>query len=138
MRKADDVRSEAYFTGQDEGREGLKLARSDDGYVFASLGGGRGFLTPEVGRDKLMREPHLSQGPDELWHLVWPVGHATSRDLVRWSAQQTIPVMAAFRGVRNSWAPEMIYDAKSWDFVIMWSSSIDGRLAPHPAHASKG
>jgi hypothetical protein len=105
----------SYFTDQDEGRDGLKLARSDDGYVFTPLGGGRGFLKPEVGQDKLMRDPHLSQGPDGLWHLVWTsdwfgpvIGHATSRDLVRWSAQRTIPATTAFRGVRNSWAPEMI------------------------------
>jgi hypothetical protein len=142
---ADNVFLLSYFTDQDEGREGLKLARSDDGYVFAPLGGGRGFLMPEVGRDKLMRDPHLSQGPDGIWHLVWTsdwfgsvIGHATSRDLVRWSAQQTIPVMAAFRGVRNSWAPEMIYDAKSRDFVIMWSSSIDGRFGATPGARFEG
>ncbi|MES3097864.1 glycosyl hydrolase, partial [Sphingomonas aerolata] len=118
----------SYFTDKDEGRDGLKLARSDDGYVFAALGGGRGFLKPDVGQDRLMRDPHLSQGPDGLWHLVWTsdwfgavIGHATSRDLVRWSRQQTIPVMTAFHGVRNSWAPEMTYDATAREFVIMWS-----------------
>ena len=124
----------SYFTDKDEGRDGLKLAFSEDGYVFTPLGGGRGFLKPEVGNDKLMRDPHLSQGPDGLWHLVWTsdwfgpvIGHSTSRDLVHWSAQQTIPVMTGFTGVRNSWAPEAIYDRKARDFVIIWSSSIDGR-----------
>lgn len=135
----DNVFLLSYFTDQDEGRDGLKLARSDDGFVFAPLGSGRGFLKPEVGRDKLMRDPHLSQGPDGLWHLVWTsdwfgpvIGHATSHDLVHWSTQQTIPVMTAFQGVRNSWAPEMIYDARARDFVIMWSSSIDGRFGATP------
>ncbi len=129
----------SYFTDKDEGRDGLKLARSDDGYVFTALGGGRGFLKPDVGQDRLMRDPHLSQGPDGLWHLVWTsdwfgavIGHATSRDLVRWSKQQTIPVMTAFHGVRNSWAPEMTYDATAREFVIMWSSSIDGRFGATP------
>jgi hypothetical protein len=135
----DDVFLLSYFTDQDEGRDGLKLARSDDGYVFTPLRGGRGFLKPEVGKDKLMRDPHLSQGPDGLWHLVWTsdwfgpvIGHATSPDLVRWSAQQTIPVMTAFKGVRNSWAPEMIYDPHRRDFVIIWSGSIDGRYGATP------
>lgn len=135
----------SYFTDQDEGRDGLKLARSDDGYVFTPLGEGRGFLKPEVGQDKLMRDPHLSQGPDGLWHLVWTsdwfgpvIGHATSPDLVRWSAQQTIPVMTAFQGVRNSWAPELIYDAKARDFVIIWSSSIDGRFGATPGVRFEG
>lgn len=129
----------SYFTNQDEGRVGLKLARSDDGDCFTPLGGGRGFLKPAVGRDRLMRDPHLSQGPDGLWHLVWTsdwfgpaIGHATSPDLMRWSPQQTIPVMTAFAGVRNSWAPEMIYDPAVRDFVIIWSSSIDGRYGATP------
>ena len=131
----DDVFLLSYFTDQDEGREGLKLARSDDGYVFRALGNGRGFLTPMVGENRLMRDPNLLQGPDGLWHLVWTsdwfgpvIGHATSRDLMHWSPQQTIPVMKGFVGVRNSWAPEAIYDRAQGDFVIMWSSSIDGRF----------
>ncbi|WP_420141426.1 glycoside hydrolase family 43 protein [Sphingomonas sp.] len=142
---SDSVFLLSYFTDQDEGRAGLKLARSDDGYVFTPLGGGRGFLTPEVGRDKLMRDPHLLRAPDGLWHLVWTsdwfgpvIGHATSRDLVRWSAQQTIPVMTAFPGVRNSWAPETIYDARADDFVIIWSSSIDGRYGATPGSRFEG
>lgn len=142
---ADDVFLLGYFTDRDEGRAGLKLARSDDGFVFAPLGGGRGFLTPEVGENRLMRDPHLSQGPDGLWHLVWTsdwfgpvIGHATSPDLVRWSAQQTIPVMTGFPGVRNSWAPEMVYDARARDFVLFWSSSIDGRYGATPGRNFEG
>jgi hypothetical protein len=41
-------------------------------------------------------------------------------------------VMTAFHGVRNSWAPEMTYDATAREFVIMWSSSIDGRFGATP------
>lgn len=142
---ANDVYLLSYFTDQDEGREGLKLARSDDGFAFTPLGGGRGFLTPEVGKDELMRDPSLLQAPDGLWHLVWTsdwfgpvIGHATSRDLMNWSPQQTIPVMAGFAGVRNSWAPEMIWDAKARDFVIMWSSSIDGKYGATPGQRFEG
>jgi len=142
---SDSVFLLSYFTDQDEGRDGLKLARSEDGFVFTPLGSGRGFLKPQVGRDRLMRDPHISQGPDGLWHLVWTsdwfgpvIGHATSPDLVRWSAQQTIPVMSGFRGVRNSWAPEMIYDPATREFVIFWSSSIDGRYGATPGERFDG
>ncbi|MGN7161160.1 hypothetical protein [Sphingomonas sp. SAFR-052] len=38
---ADSVLLLSYFTDKDEGRDGLKLARSDDGYRFTPLGGGR-------------------------------------------------------------------------------------------------
>jgi hypothetical protein len=143
--KSDSVFLLSYFTDQDEGRDGLKLARSEDGFVFTPFGGGRGFLKPQVGQDKLMRDPHISQGPDGLWHLLWTsdwfgpvIGHATSPDLVRWSAQQTIPVMSGFRGVRNSWAPEMIYDPRTREFVIFWSSSIDGRYGAMPGERFDG
>ena len=141
----DNVFLLSYFTDQDEGRDGLKLARSEDGFVFTPLGDERGFLKPQVGQDKLMRDPHLSQGPDGLWHVVWTsdwsgpvIGHATSPDLIHWSAQQTIPVMTAFRGVRNSWAPEMIYNPETRDFVIIWSSSIDGRYGATPGARFEG
>jgi hypothetical protein len=46
--------------------------------------------------------------------------------------------MTAFRGVRNSWAPEMIYDAKAGDYVIMWSSSINGRFGATPGARFEG
>ncbi len=143
--RGDDAFLLSYFTDKDEGRAGLKLARSDDGFAFTPLGGGRGFLTPEVGRDRLMRDPHLCQGPDGLWHLVWTsdwfgpvIGHATSHDLMQWSPQQTIPVMTAFKGVRNSWAPETVYDPKRRDFVIFWSSSIDGKYGATPGERFAG
>lgn len=144
-RDDDSVFLLSYFTDRDEGRDGLKLARSDDGYRFAPLGGGRGFLKPMVGQDRLMRDPHLCRAPDGLWHLVWTsdwfgsvIGHATSRDLLRWSPQQAIPVMAAFSGVRNCWAPETIYDPERGDFVVFWSSSIDGRYGATPGARFEG
>ena len=81
---------------------------------------------PEVGKYRLMRDPHLCQAPDGLWHLVWTsdwfgpvIGHATSRDLMHWSKQQTIPVMTAFAGVRNSWAPETVNDPKRQHALVI-------------------
>lgn len=124
-----------FFTGPDEGREGLKLATSEDGFVFTQLGNGKGFLQPRVGENKLMRDPALTQGPDGLWHLVWTtdwfgnvIGHASSPDLRNWSEQQAIPVMKAFPGTRNCWAPEAVWDPAAGHFVIVWSSSVVGRF----------
>jgi hypothetical protein len=135
----------SYFTDADEGRAGLKLAASDDGYVFTPLGDGRGFLVPTVGPDRLMRDPCIAQGPDGLWHLVWTsgwfnstIGHATSPDLVRWSPQQAIPVMESFHGVRNTWAPEIIWDARARHWVIMWSSSVAGRFGATAGNGFEG
>ena len=138
--RADDVFLLSYFTDKDEGRAGLKLARSDDGFVFSPLGGGRGFLTPEVGKDKLMRDPHITRGPDGTYHMVWTsswtdpvIGHATSKDLVNWSGQQSIAPMTHEPTARNVWAPETFYDEASETTIV----EIDMSRAPTDIGSTK-
>ncbi|MDZ4365311.1 glycoside hydrolase family 43 protein [Brevundimonas sp.] len=125
----------SYFTGVDEGRAGLKLAVSEDGFTYRALREGTGFLVPTVGENRLMRDPSISLGPDGRYHMVWTtdwfgpvIGYASSADLIEWSPQKALPVMADFPGVRNSWAPEMIWDAAAGHWVIVWSSSVAGRF----------
>ena len=122
----------SYFVGN--GEDGLHLAASRDGLAWEALNGGRSFLTPEVG-GKLMRDPCLCPGPDGTFHLVWTsswgeqgIGLAHSKDLVTWSAQQFVPVMAHEPGAMNAWAPEILYDPAAGQFVIYWSSTIKGRF----------
>src|SRR5882672_1155994 len=86
-----------YFKGNGDG---LHLAYSYDGMDWKSLGNDHVFLAPAVGRDKLMRDPQITLGPDGTYHMVWTtswaepiIGHATSRDLIHWSAQQAIAPM---------------------------------------------
>jgi predicted neuraminidase len=124
----------AYFYHDREG-EGFRLAGSEDGYRFEMLNGGRSYLTPVVGESGLMRDPSLLRAPDGLWHLVWTtgwagrtIGHATSRDLIAWSAQQAIPVMAHEPEAQNCWAPELIWDEHKGHFLVFWSSTILGRF----------
>ena len=123
----------SYFTGR--GEEGLKLAGSTDGRRWESIAGGRSLLQPTVGDAKLMRDPHLVEGPDGTYHLVWTtawetqeIGYATSRDLINWSEQRALPVMAGIEGTRNCWAPEAVYDRAHDRFVIFWSSTVAGRF----------
>ncbi len=121
-----------YFTGN--GEDGLHLATSDDGLRWTALSGGRSYLTPTVGT-KLMRDPCLVQGPDGQFHLVWTtgwwdqgIGVAHSRDLITWSAQQFVPVMAHESTALNAWAPEILHDRTTGRFVIYWASTIPGRF----------
>ncbi|HVK02594.1 MAG TPA: hypothetical protein VM490_03920, partial [Armatimonadaceae bacterium] len=107
----------SYFVGN--GEDGLHLAWSADGYRWEPLNGGRSYLTPTVGESKLMRDPHLLRAPDGTFHLVWTtawegrtIGYASSKDLVNWSPQKAIPVMAHEPEARNCWAPETAYDQK--------------------------
>lgn len=135
---ADEVIVFSYFAGGKDEAPGLRLAVSKDGLTFRPLHGGEILLTPQVGEKKLMRDPCLvrGQGADAPWHLVWTtawegatLGHATSRDLVNWSAQQAIPVMAGVSGTRNVWAPEIIWDRATRSYMLYWSSTVSGRFA---------
>lgn len=121
----------SYFKGN--GEDGLHLAYSKDGYKWKSLNNDKSFLTPEVGKDKLMRDPCIIKGGDGLYHMVWTVswtdkgiGYANSKDLINWSEQQFIPVMEYEKGTRNTWAPEITYDEASKEYMIYWASTIIG------------
>ncbi|MDN3687936.1 glycoside hydrolase family 43 protein [Cyclobacterium jeungdonense] len=122
----------SYFTGN--GEDGLHLAYSLDGYQFKPLENGNAILTPTAGEDKLMRDPCIVKGRDGRFHMVWTVswnekglGYAYSDDLVQWSEQQFIPVMAQEPNARNTWAPEVFYDKKEDLYLIYWSTTISGR-----------
>jgi hypothetical protein len=130
-----------YFTRN--GADGLHLAWSRDGYKWEALNGGQSCLTPTVGTAKLMRDPCVTRGPDGTYHMVWTsgwwengIGCASTKDFIHWSAQQEIPVMASEPAVRNSWAPEIVYDAKRNEFLIFWASTIPGKF-PETAGSSE-
>ena len=119
----------AYFLGRSH--TGTHLAISEDGLLFTPVLEGEAIITPEEG---LMRDPFLLYSEQEQqFHLIWTtewesqtIGHATSKDLVNWSEQQKLPVMQGFEGVRNCWAPEMVWDAESEQYLIFWASTVKG------------
>lgn len=124
----------AYFY-HDRETEGFRLAWSADGRRFEKLNDGRAWITPAAGENKLMRDPHLYRDAGGLFHLVWTtgwtgrtIGYASSRDLVTWSDQKTLPVMAHEPDAQNCWAPELIWDAAKGHFLIHWSTTILGRF----------
>lgn len=120
---------------QDNGQDGLHLAYSTDGYKWEALKNNKSFLMPAVADDKLMRDPCIIQGPDNMFHMVWTVswndrgiGYASSADLVNWSEQKFIPVMENEAEARNCWAPEIFYDDSSKIYMIYWATTIPGRF----------
>jgi hypothetical protein len=122
-----------YFTKN--GEDGLHLAASDDGYNWQKLNGGNSYLAPHVGKSKLMRDPCIVRGPDGTYHMVWTsgwnengIGYASSTDLVHWSAQKEIPVMAHEPTALNAWAPEIVYDDKRSEFLIVWAATVPGKF----------
>jgi beta-xylosidase len=130
---ADSVYLFSYFVGN--GQDGLHLAYSEDGYTWQALNHGESLLTPTAGEDRLMRDPCIIRGPGGTFHMVWTVsweersiGYASSEDLINWSAQQTIPVMAHEPTAMNCWAPEIFYDQQEARYLIYWATTIPGRF----------
>ena len=114
--------------------EGLRLLYSKDGYSWKSLDSV--FLKPLIGKDKIMRDPSMIQGPDGIFRLVWTTewkggngfGYASSKDLINWSEEEYIPVMKHESTVANVWAPELFYDDEQKEYIIVWASTVPFRF----------
>jgi Glycosyl hydrolases family 43 len=122
----------SYF--KNNGKDGLHLAYSTDGYKWTALKNDKSFLQPILSKDSLMRDPCIIRGADNKFHMVWTVswnargiGYASSTDLINWSGQKYIPVMEPEDSARNCWAPEITYDRKKKEYVIYWATTIKGK-----------
>ena len=110
--------------------EALHLAISDDGMQWRALNNNQPLLFGAV-RTKTLRDPSIMRAQDGRFHLFATDGwssdaiiHAVSADLLNWSPQVALPVMADVPGVRNSWAPECYYDHEADLYRILWSSTV--------------
>ncbi|MGC4102905.1 glycoside hydrolase family 43 protein [Ferruginibacter sp.] len=114
--------------------EGLRMLYSKDGYHWKAIDSI--YLKPLIGKDKIMRDPSMLQGPDGTFHLVWTTewkdgngfGYASSKDLIYWSEQQYVPVMQNEPTVKNVWAPELFYDDEKKEYIIVFASCIPNRF----------
>ena len=139
----DSVYAFSYFKGN--GEDGLHLAYSQDGFSWHSLNDDGSFLQPELSADKLMRDPCIIRGGDGRFHMVWTVswtdqgiGYASSGDLIHWSDQQYLSVMAHEPGARNCWAPEVTFDAARGVYLIYWATTIEGLFPETQVEADNG
>ena len=113
--------------------EGLRFIYSYDGLRWDTIPGT--FLSPEVGTQKVMRDPSIVKGPDGTFHLVWTsswkgdrgFGYASSKDLIHWSKERFIEVMDDPTTV-NVWAPELFYDDVKKQYMIVWASCVPGKF----------
>ena len=131
----------SYFNGNGDG---LHLAYSTDGLNWEAVKNDTVLLKPEIGKDKLMRDPSIAQDEEGTFHMVWTsgwwdqgIGYASSKDLINWSEQQNIPVMEKFEGTKNTWAPELFYDKTDKTFYIFWSSTVPGAFPDLPTSESE-
>lgn len=128
-----DVYLFSFFKGN--GEKDLYLAASRDGFSWEALNNNQSFLKPQVGKDKLIRDPCIIKGGDGKFHMVWTVswnekgiGYANSTDLIHWSEQKYLPVMEHETEARNCWAPELFYDTDSKTYLLFWATTLPGRF----------
>ncbi len=138
-----DVYLFSYFKGN--GEDGLHLAYSYDGFKWIALNNDQSFLKPQVGNDKLMRDPCIISDANGTFHMVWTVswqekgiGYANSKDLIHWSEQKYIPVMEHEPDAKNCWAPELFFDDINKQFLIFWATTIPGRFADTDYQSNEG
>ena len=113
--------------------EGLRFIYSYDGVRWDSIQGV--FLRPEVGQQKVMRDPSIVAGPDGTFHLVWTsswrgdigFGYSSSKDLIHWAPQRFIATAMDTTTV-NTWAPELFYDDVKRQFMVIWASCVPGKF----------
>ena len=118
----------------DSDQKFLRFLWSEDGYHWTNVPGT--FLEADVGEAKQIRDPSIARGPDGVFHLVWTAGwhdgtgfgYASSTDLVHWSQQEFIPMMANEPTTVNVWAPEIFFNEIDNNFMIVWASTIPGRF----------
>ncbi len=110
------------------GPDGLGFAYSTDGYKWTAAA--HGLPKPTVGQ-KQMLDPRLAEDPDGTFHLVWAsgskgdkgFGHASSKDLVQWSEQNYVEIMAKQEALDVASA-NLFYDEVSRRFVVTWASTL--------------
>ncbi|MEP4531680.1 MAG: glycoside hydrolase family 43 protein [Cyclobacteriaceae bacterium] len=110
--------------------EGLFYLYSEDGYNWTRIE--KSFLKPEVGNQKVMRDPSMAQGPEGTYHMVWTsswrgdlgFGYSSTKDLINWTDQKFISTMDFDTTTVNVWAPELYYDQDADRFIIIWASTI--------------
>ncbi len=127
----------AYF--KEPGTQGIYLALSRDGYTYTPLNDGQPWVKPEqpgeIMRDVyITREPH-GHGFRMVWTWAWhgnAIGTAESPDLMTWSPQRKVEIMADYPRVHNTWAPETYWDPQKKDWLVIYSSSFDPVDPKHP------
>lgn len=135
---ADD--STVYLTSffrEPNGRRGVHLAWSNDGFVWDEIGDREHtWLKSNIYPYDAMRDPFLTQDKNGIFHLIWTtewssqgIGYSSSTDLINWTNPKWLGVMEWEPKTLNTWAPELFYDDKNGVWVIFWSSTIKDKFS---------
>jgi hypothetical protein len=131
----------AFTFFRDNGQDGVYLAISDDGLKWREVNASKPIMTPQVG-GKLTRDPSIVLGGDGKYHMVWTTswtgdgfGIAHSTDLLTWSEQTYVAINQGDDKAKNTWAPEIFYDAAMAQYLVIWATTREGDF---PETATQG
>lgn len=129
--------------GQTHKVEQLHYAYSRDGKIWYELHENRPVWATTLG-EGILRDPFIGRGPDGRWHLVFTIrprgasiGYAVSDDLIHWSEERLLPLMADIPDAVNCWAPEFSYDSETGEFLVYWASSTGKDLSNSKHYAAR-
>ena len=153
-RQLDDDDFEGYLFGHFIGegnanQEQIYFALSEGGLSFRDMNGGQPVLKSDIG-EKGVRDPYICRSPEgDRFFLIatdlsifhrggWKINAQgyydpsttgshnlvlwKSTDLVEWGEPELLPLAPENAGM--AWAPEMIYDDVSGQYIIFFASSI--------------
>jgi hypothetical protein len=131
-----------YFTGSGSNSEQIYFSSSKDGLNWNQLNENNPVLISNVG-DKGVRDPFIMRSPEgDKFYMVatdlriangagWTAAQQAgsksvviweSTDLVNWSKERLVKVATDDAGC--TWAPEIVYDDKTGEYVMFWASRV--------------
>lgn len=127
-----DIGDFLYVAFKDPGSSGIYFSHSTNGYAWSPLNNGDPWIVPAEHIGKT-RDPFIARDPKKGFHMVWTcgnpqIGYVYSEDLVHWGEQRKILLFDGDPKVRNTWAPEILYDHQEERWLVFWSSTIGGKF----------
>ncbi|MBR5962805.1 MAG: family 43 glycosylhydrolase, partial [Bacteroidaceae bacterium] len=136
----------AYFTGNSQSQEQIRLALSTDGFNYTPLNNGAPIISSDtIALKKAVRDPHILRGEDGRFYMVvtdmkssegWSSNDGLvllrSDDLIHWTHSAidfptTWPERFDRQALTQVWAPQTIYDPETKQYMVYYSIGEKGQ-----------
>ena len=130
----------AYFTGNSQSQEQIRLALSTDGFNYTPFNNGAPIISSDtIALKKAVRDPHILRGEDGRFYMVvtdmkssegWSSNDGLvllrSDDLIHWTHSAidfptTWPERFDRQALTQVWAPQTIWDPEEKKYMVYYS-----------------